>query len=38
MHETTGTAIGREKQLQKWKRALIDTANPFWEDLYDGLS
>ena len=35
-------AIAREKQLKKWKRAwkyrLIETMNPNWNDLADGLS
>jgi len=42
LHETAESAIGREKQIKKWNRKwkleLIDTANPFWADLYDGLS
>ena len=42
LHETAESAIGREKQIKKWNRKwkleLIDTANPFWTDLYDGLS
>jgi len=41
-HETAESAIGREKQIKKWNRKwkleLIDTSNPFWTDLYDGLS
>ena len=40
--ETAESAIGREKQIKKWNRKwrleLIETANPFWTDLYDGLS
>ena len=35
--EDMPSAIAREKQLKKWKRvwkvALIEEANPFWEDL-----
>ncbi len=35
------SAIVREKQLKAWKRAwkieLIEQANPYWHDLYDGL-
>ncbi len=34
-------AITREKQLKKWKRAwkveLIESANPYWNDLYPSL-
>ena len=34
-------AIQREKQLKNWKRewkvALIESDNPEWNDLYDGL-
>lgn len=37
MHETMDAAIAREKRLKAWKRdwkiALIETDNPFWEDL-----
>ncbi|AMG76404.1 MULTISPECIES: GIY-YIG nuclease family protein [Sphingopyxis] len=37
MHETMDAAIVREKRLKAWKRdwkiALIETDNPFWEDL-----
>jgi putative endonuclease len=33
------TAIGREKQMKKWRRAwkirLIEKHNPQWKDLYD---
>jgi putative endonuclease len=33
------SAISREKELKKWKRAwkvqLIEAKNPQWEDLYD---
>ncbi len=41
--ETTDaySAITREKQLKKWKRAwkirLIEESNPQWRDLYDDL-
>jgi putative endonuclease len=34
-------AIAREKELKKWRRAwkleLIETMNPDWTDLYDGI-
>jgi putative endonuclease len=40
-HETMVSAIEREKQLKKWRRAwkleLIEQANPEWRDLYDDL-
>jgi putative endonuclease len=36
------SAINREKQLKnwrrKWKLALIEKANPTWEDLYNHLA
>jgi putative endonuclease len=36
------TAIQREKTMKHWRRAwkisLIETLNPDWCDLYDGLS
>ncbi len=39
VHESWESAIKREKQIKKWKRAwkirLIETNNPFWEDLYE---
>ena len=41
--ETTdvNSAITREKQLKGWNRAkknkLIDSINPNWNDLYDGI-
>jgi putative endonuclease len=35
------TAIAREKELKKWRRAwkleLIEKMNPDWTDLYDGI-
>ena len=35
------SAISREKELKKWKRAwkiqLIETQNPEWHDLYEGI-
>jgi len=37
-----GEAIGREKQLKKWRREwkiqLIEQSNPIWVDLYPGLT
>jgi putative endonuclease len=36
------SAITREKQLKKWNRAwkleLIETQNPDWKDLWDGIT
>jgi putative endonuclease len=36
------TAITREKELKKWRRAwkvrLIEAANPEWEDLYETIT
>jgi putative endonuclease len=35
------TAISREKELKKWRRAwkvaLIEVSNPEWHDLYDSI-
>jgi putative endonuclease len=40
-HDTMISAIEREKQLKKWRRAwkiaLIEKDNPHWCDLYPGL-
>ena len=37
-HETAYSAITREKQIKKWKRAwkikMIEQINPYWNDLY----
>ncbi|MEO8304592.1 MAG: GIY-YIG nuclease family protein [Betaproteobacteria bacterium] len=37
-HESAESAIIREKQLKKWKRAwkiqLIESRNPYWNDLF----
>ena len=37
-HQTSETAISREKQIKKWKREwklrLIESNNPTWNDLY----
>ncbi|MBM4329020.1 MAG: GIY-YIG nuclease family protein [Deltaproteobacteria bacterium] len=39
VHYTAESAITREKQIKKWRRAwkvqLIEDFNPDWEDLYD---
>ena len=38
-HDTAESAITREKQIKKWRRAwklrLIEECNPDWIDLYD---
>jgi putative endonuclease len=40
-HETTESAIIREKEIKEWKRAwkveLIEESNPKWQDLYPDL-
>jgi putative endonuclease len=42
MHESAESAITREKQIKKWKRAwklkLIEQFNPDWTDLYESIS
>ncbi|MBN8726749.1 MAG: GIY-YIG nuclease family protein [Xanthomonadales bacterium] len=42
VHVTMETAITREKSLKQWRRAwkldLIEQVNPYWRDLFDGLS
>jgi putative endonuclease len=39
--DDVGAALLREKQLKKWKRSwklrLIESINPEWKDLYEGL-
>jgi putative endonuclease len=41
-HENAESAIRRERQIKKWRRAwkveLIETDNPAWADLFDSLS
>ena len=41
-HDTMESAITREKNLKRWKRAwkieLVEKTNPLWLDLYDELS
>ncbi|HSW93815.1 MAG TPA: GIY-YIG nuclease family protein [Gammaproteobacteria bacterium] len=41
-HQEISTAIQREKRLKewprKWKIALIEKHNPYWNDLFDQLS
>ena len=40
-HESWKSAIKREKQIKRWKRAwkliLIEKSNPFWDDLYEAI-
>ena len=42
VHGTRETAFQRERQMKKWNRLwkieLIETMNPGWHDLYDGLN
>ena len=41
-HDDAVAAITREKQLKKWKRAwkidLIESMNPYWNDLYASIT
>jgi putative endonuclease len=41
-HENAESAITREKQIKKWRRAwkvdLIEKSNPQWLDLYHGIA
>ena len=41
IHESAESAITREKQIKKWKRAwkleLIEQGNPEWNDLYESI-
>ena len=41
VHSDAETAITREKQIKKWKRAwkieLIERNNPYWNDLYTSI-
>jgi putative endonuclease len=40
-HDSAESAITREKQIKKWKRAwklkLIEQNNPEWNDLYENI-
>jgi len=42
MHDDAESAITREKQIKKWKRAwkvrAIEEINPYWNDLYGDLT
>ena len=42
VHNLITSAIAREKQLKAWKRAwkiaLIEEANPRWNDLFDAIA
>ena len=39
VHQNARSAIAREKQIKKWRRAwkirLIEESNPEWKDLYE---
>ncbi len=41
IHDSSESAINREKQIKKWKRAwkleLIEKENPEWIDLYESI-
>ena len=41
MCEDIAVAIAREKQIKKWNRQwkikLIETTNPYWNDLYESI-
>jgi len=41
-HDDAETAIAREKQVKKWKRAwkieLIERMNPYWNDLFSEIT
>ena len=41
-HVDVETAIRREKQLKRWNREwkirLIETTNPYWNDLYESIA
>ncbi len=41
-HDSADGAITREKQMKKWNRTwkieLIESANPYWTDLYDQIT
>jgi putative endonuclease len=41
VHEAMDAALLRERQIKEWKRAwkieLIESMNPNWDDLYEGL-
>lgn len=42
LHEKMESAIVREKRIKKWRRAwkieLIEAMNPYWNDLWTGIS
>ena len=42
VHNNVGSALTREKQIKKWRRAwklrLIEEKNPEWKDLYNEIS
>jgi putative endonuclease len=42
LYDDAYSAISREKDIKKWRRAwkiaLIEAANPAWDDLYDTIT
>ena len=42
IHDDVQTAIAREKELKKWRRAwktsLVEETNPHWTDLYPAIA
>jgi putative endonuclease len=42
VHEDVHAAITREKQIKEWQRKwkieLIESQNPYWNDLYDSIA
>ena len=42
LHESADSAIAREKKIKKWERAwkidLIESMNPYWNDLYASIT
>src|ERR1700722_20363715 len=42
IHDYAPTAIAREKEIKKWRRArkigLIEESNPHWTDLYPAIA
>ena len=41
IHETMDAALLRERQIKEWQRAwkirLVESMNPNWDDLFEGL-
>ncbi len=42
LHETREGAFARERKIKEWKRSwkieMLEKLNPYWEDLYLGIS